>query len=295
MILDKEHFRNSTMFILDWHIEEIEKQFKEAFDIDKDISVISYTGDIDSVFESAFLDFIELVKSVKQQEPDVILVVLTTPGGSVETAEKMANILRYNYKEVFFLVPDYAMSAGTILCMSGDRIFMDYFSSLGPIDPQVKNQEGFYVPAMGYIDKLNELIEKSKNGTLTDAEYSIFQKQDLGTIHRYEQARELSIDLLIKWLVNFKFKNWEKHSNGQLVTLKDKENRAKEIAEKLADNKKWHSHGRYIGIDRLKELKLVIDDYTNKKELRVAIREYIKLLREYINIINRRIFLHAKL
>lgn len=294
MILDKEQFRSSTMLILDWHIEEIKKQFKSAFGIDKDISIVSYTGDIDSIFESPFLDFIELVKS-RNQESDIILVVLTTPGGSVETAEKMANILRHNYKEVFFLVPDYAMSAGTILCMSGDRIFMDYFSSLGPIDPQVKNQEGFYVPAMGYIDKLNELIEKSENGTLTDAEYSIFQKQDLGTIHRYEQAKELSVDLLIEWLVQFKFKDWTTHSNGENVTPEEREKRAKEIAEKLSDNKIWHSHGRYIDIHKLKELKLKIDDYTDKKELRMAIREYIKLLREYMNVINRRIFLHAKL
>lgn len=36
------------------------------------------------------------------------------------------------------------------------------FSVLGPIDPQVKNKEGNFVPALGYLDKVNELIEKPK-------------------------------------------------------------------------------------------------------------------------------------
>jgi ClpP class serine protease len=46
-------------------------------------------------------------------------------------------VIRKHYKTVNFVVPDYAMSAGTIFCMSGDKIFMDYASALGPIDPQV--------------------------------------------------------------------------------------------------------------------------------------------------------------
>ena len=36
----------------------------------------------------------------------------------------------------FVSAPDRAMSAGTIFALSADRIMMDYFSCLGPIDPQ---------------------------------------------------------------------------------------------------------------------------------------------------------------
>ena len=53
--------------------------------------------------------------------------------------------------------------------MSGDEIWMDYFSVLGPIDPQVKNKEGKFVPALGYLDKVNSLIDKARNGSLTIA------------------------------------------------------------------------------------------------------------------------------
>jgi len=54
------------------------------------------------------------------------------------------------------------MSAGTIFCMAADRIYMDYSSALGPIDPQVPDRENrVLVPALGYLDKVEELIKKS--------------------------------------------------------------------------------------------------------------------------------------
>ena len=62
---------------------------------------------------------------------DRLVIFLNTPGGSAETVEKMVEVVRYHYGEVFFVVPDYAMSAGTIFCTSGDKIFMDYSSALG--------------------------------------------------------------------------------------------------------------------------------------------------------------------
>ena len=48
-----------------------------------------------------------------------------------------------------FIVPEYAYSAGTIFCMSGDNIYMDYYSVLGPIDPTVQNKDGRWVAAFG--------------------------------------------------------------------------------------------------------------------------------------------------
>lgn len=43
---------------------------------------------------------------------------------------------------------------------SGDKICMDYSSALGPIDPQVFNGE-LWVPALGYLEKVEELVAKS--------------------------------------------------------------------------------------------------------------------------------------
>ena len=147
--------------------------------------------------------------------------------------------MRHHYNEVNFIVPDYAFSAGTIFCMSGDNIYMDYYSALGPIDPQVKNKEGNWVAALGYLDKVNELIQKAKDEELTQAEFIILKDFDLAELKGYEQAKELTISLLKKWLVKYKFKNWEVHNTnpdlkGQPVTLAQKEQRARIVnAEKF--------------------------------------------------------------
>lgn len=297
MILENKALDSTILKVLDSHIEEIEKAFKEVEKIEADI--MSYTGNIDDSFNTKFREFVELVKLQNSIPKDNLIIILGTPGGSANAVEKMVEIIRYHYKEIYFVVPDYAMSAGTIFCMAGDKIYMDYSSSLGPIDPQIRNDEGRWIPALGYIDKINELIEKSKNGTMSDAEFVMFQKLDLGTIRANEQARDLSIKLLKKWLVKYKFKNWNKHGTtnvGTEVTPEEKEERAEEIATILSDNNKWHSHGRYIGINTLKEeLLLEIEDYSDKQELRDAIIQYDGLLKEYVAKNNRFIFFHTQL
>lgn len=293
MILDNNTLNNTSLEVLHILISEIEEKFKKSFSIKDEISVISYTGTIEESFEAPFMDFIEIVKSVKPNA-NILLIILTTPGGSAVSVERMVDTVRHNYSEVYFLIPDSAMSAGTIFCMSGDKIYMDYFSALGPIDPQVQSDNGDWVPALGYIDKLNELIDKSNKGTLTDAEFALLQKQDLGTIRTYEQARDLSISLLEKWLVEYKFKDWNTHKDKKEVTHEEKTARAKEIASTLSDNKRWHTHGRYINKTVLTEqLKLKIEDYSDKVGLRASIREYMKLLKDHIARINRRIFFHS--
>jgi hypothetical protein len=197
-----------------------------------------------------------------------------------------------------------AMSAGTILCMSGDKIFMDYSSSLGPIDPQVvattADGRDQFVPALGHLDMVDVLVEKSRDNTITHAEFAILQNQNLALLRSYQQARDLSVQLLKDWLVAYKFKTWTIHRGstnparkGEKVTNEDKQIRAHEIAAKLGNNKVWHSHGRMIGIQTLSEtLKLEIEDYSTDAGARHLIRRYTDLLTEYIARGNRQFYLH---
>lgn len=256
--------------------------------------VITYYGPIVDGNENTFLDIVEeLATDVNKK--DQLAIVLTTAGGSAMAVERYVNIIRKHYNRVLFIVPDYAYSAGTIFCMSGDEIWMDYFSVLGPIDPQVKNKEGNFVPALGYLDKVNELIEKAKTNTLSNAEFLILKDFDLAELRGYEQAKELTISLLEKWLVKYKFKNWNIHeTQGTPVTFADKVSRAKEIADALGDNKKWKSHGRPINIEALEELKLKINDYSGENEIRGKIRGYYNLLRNYLSTYNIPIFIHTR-
>lgn len=270
------------MNLIDKALKELMMQSLIELEQKTNSDVLCYFGPIVDGNENELLEIVEdLSKDSDKRER--LSIILTTNGGSATAVERYVNIIRKHYNKVSFIVPDYAYSAGTIFCMSGDEILMDYFSVLGPIDPQVRNKEGKFVPALGYLDKIDSLIKKAKEGTLTNAEFLILKDFDLAELRAYEQAKELTISLLRKWLVKYKFKNWNYHSNGLPVTKKEKEERAEEIADKLGDNKMWKSHGRPICIEELEELKLKIVDFTDDNDLRICIRKYYNLSKDLIS------------
>lgn len=277
--------------LLNQKIVELENHFES--------DIFTYYGPIIDGNEIPILKIIEQLANPETKK-DRLFIVLTTGGGSAIAVERYVNMVRHHYEEVNFIIPDYAYSAGTIFCMSGDEIHMDYYSVLGPIDPQIQNKEGKLVAALGYLDKINQLIEKSQNGTLTNAEFIILKDFDLAELRQYEQAKELTIDLLKKWLVKYKFKNWTTHQTNQEllnteVTPDQKLARAEEIADALSSHNRWKSHGRPINIDTLKnELRLKIEDYSNYPQRKELIRGYYELLTDYILSKNQTIFVHTK-
>ena len=213
-----------------------------------------------------------------------IAVILDTLGGTVEVVERLVQIIRHHYCEVDFLIPDRAMSAGTVFVMAGDRIFMGYFSCLGPIDPQIE-KDGEYVPALAYLNQYQRLHAKAEAGQLNTAELVLLNKLDLGELDQFEQARQLSHDLLTQWLSTYKFKNWEAHSStGATVTEDEKQQRAKEIAEVLSANERWHSHGRMISRDTLTvdPIRLQIEKIEDTPNLSSALGNYVGLFKDYL-------------
>ena len=283
---------------LDKHVKDLLNERIVALEKYFEGDCIFYYGLIFPSLEKRFRQFIELLQEDGNNRKRLI-VFLNTAGGSAETAEKMVELIRYHYSEVYFVIPDEAMSAGTIFCLSGNKIYMDYSSSLGPIDPQVFNGKD-WVPALGYLDQVEKMIEKSANNQLTEAEFIILQNQDLAMLSQFEQAKHLTITLVKKWLVEYKFKDWSTHrtnpnKKGQNVTLEEKEERAEEIANILSDNKIWHSHGRKISVSTLTNvLKLEIEDYSENKELRSIVRSYNDFLIDYINRHDTIFFLHSR-
>ena len=230
-----------------------------------------------------------------KDKKDSIAIILDTPGGVVEVVERMVGTVRNAYREVIVVVPDRAMSAGTIFALSADHIMMDYFSYLGPIDPQIE-KEGGLVPALSYLNQFERLVKKSKEEELSTVEYALVSKLDLGELYQFEQARELSNELLIKWLSQYKFKTWERtEGRGLPVTDQMRKDRAKAIADVLNKTERWHSHGRGIDMKTLQEeVGLKIDDYGAKPKLREEIQEYFELLRDYMNREQLFMFVHTK-
>ncbi|MHC8948728.1 SDH family Clp fold serine proteinase [Sphingobacterium hungaricum] len=274
------------------------KEYIEKIENNLNADVLVYYGPFVEGLQNSFARIVEELASDPNKKSS-IFIVLTTTGGSAEVVERYVNILRHHYDEVNFIVPDYAYSAGTIFCMSGDNIYMDYLCILGPIDPQVINKDGKFVPALGYLDKINDLLEKARDGSISDSEFLILRDFDLAELRGYEQAKDLTIALLKKWLVKYKFKNWTVHRTnssliGTVVTENQKEKRATEIADDLSNNNKWKSHARPINIHDLKELKLEIEDYSNKTELRDLIRDYYELMDDYVRINQTKIFINTR-
>lgn len=151
---------------------------------------------------------------------------MKTGGGSAETTEVIANLVRHHYQEIYFIVPDFAMSAGTILCMSGNRIYMDYSSFLGPIDPQLyRTSQDAAVPVMGYIEKCEQIFQKSLENKLSDAEFLMLKEIDLAFLSRCEHACELAKSLISEWLDKY--------------LLSGNKAKAKDVANKLGDVSTW--------------------------------------------------------
>jgi hypothetical protein len=286
------------MLEIDMQVKQALTERVHALEVYFEADVIFFYGPIYPSIEKRFREFIDKLKQDGTPK-NRLSIFLNTPGGSAEIVEKLVEIIRFHYREVYFVVPDEAMSAGTIFCMSGDKIFMDYSSSLGPIDPQVHNGKE-WVPALGYLDQVENMIAKSAAGKITDAELLILQNQDLAMLSRYEQAKNLTVTLLKMWLVEYKFKDWIEHKTtpallNQKVTLEEKQKRAQEIATALSNNKLWHSHGRMISPTTLsKVLKLKIEDYSSDTTLRPLIRAYSDLTTDYIAKNGYQSFLHSR-
>ncbi len=244
---------------------------------------IAFIGPIVYGVEEELKNSIEAIKKKRKK----LIVILETSGGYIEVVQRMVDTMRHNYKLVEFIIPNYAMSAGTVLAMSGDEIYMDYFSILGPIDPQVEKEKRF-IPALGYLIQYERLLEKSRKGTLTLAELNyLVEKFDPAELYHYEQSRQLSITLLKEWLAKlakYKFKNWKvTERRGIRVTKQMKADRAAKIATQLNNTDFWHSHGRGISMEVLRrKLKLLIHDFGDNIDLRNAIKAYHKLITDYM-------------
>lgn len=230
---------------------------------------------------------------------DQLVVVLETNGGSIEVVERISDVFRHHFQTVLFVIPNVAYSAGTVLTLSGDSIYMDYYSVLGPIDPQILNREGRWVPGLGYLEKYDDLIAKSNNGTISPAELEfLIRKFDPAELFALEQAKKHSSDLIERWLCEYKFKDWtHRETDGGPVTEEYKAQRAKDIAALLGDATEWNSHGRGIPLRVLEseKIRLKVNNFADDSELNKAVREYYDLFIDYCGKLGFDMAIHTKL
>ena len=85
-------------------------------------------------------------------------LILHTPGGSIAATQSIVNYLHKIFgRDVRSIVPQIAMSAGTMVACSAKVIMMGTQSNLGPIDPQLRD-----VPAYGVIREFKRAFKEVK-------------------------------------------------------------------------------------------------------------------------------------
>ena len=184
---------------------------------------------------------------------------IETPGGSAEAAEEIVECLRNKFPHVSFVVSGEAKSAGTIMVLSGDEIIMTETGSLGPIDAQVKIGRSV-ISAFDYVEWINTKREEAqKAGRLNPFDATMIAQISPGELSGVYNALKYAEDLVVDWLVKYKFKSWTVTETRKIpVTEELKKKRANEIVTELINHAKWRSHGRSIKVTDLESMGLKI-------------------------------------
>ncbi len=230
------------------------------------------------------LPFSEMLSLIPNNEKSLD-IILITPGGSAQQVAMFVEKLRPRFENVAFILPNIAMSAGTIFVMSGDEIIMDARAHIGPIDPQIPDKNGRYVPAQAILTLIDDiksrgekLLKRGQNPPWTDLQ--ILRQIDGKEIGNAISASDYSIELVETYLLNFKFKHWHTHSSSaKPVTDEEKQKRAHEIAKLLCDHSTWKTHSRGINRDVAWDIcKLKVTHPEDIDGLNSAIRRFWALL-----------------
>jgi len=117
--------------------EQFQKLIKSLADIRKRPLLLLNMADVNP------LSPILVAKELRNKKITELDVVLHTPGGHIESAYKIVKLLRKHADKVNIVVPAYAKSAGTLICLSGETLVLTTVSELGPLDVQLReHQEG---------------------------------------------------------------------------------------------------------------------------------------------------------
>lgn len=169
-------------------------------------------------------------------------LILHTQGGELAATESIVDYLRRIFgKNIRAIVPQIAMSAGTMIACSCQEIVMSKHSNLGPIDPHLRG-----IPAVGVIKEFRRACKEVKKDK---AKTPIWQS----IIGQYRPTFLSQCENSIVWSKKF--------VDTQLKAVmfagsKDAKKRADHVVEKLTDYSGNKSHDRHIHIDECKDIGL---------------------------------------
>lgn len=180
-------------------------------------------------------------------------LILHTPGGSIASTESIVNYLHLMFnRDLRVIVPQIAMSAGTMIACCAKEIVLGKQSSLGPIDPQFRG-----IPARGVINEFQKALEQYK---LDPASLQIWQF----VIQQYRPTFLGQCAQAIEWTKEF--------VTSQLKTVMfvgdpDAEAKAQRIVEALSDTDEHKAHERHIPMAKCIEIGLRIKPLEDDPQL----------------------------
>lgn len=183
-------------------------------------------------------------------------LLLHTPGGETAATQAIVAYLHQMFTDVRVIVPQLAMSAGTMIACSAKSIVMGKQSSLGPIDPQIGG-----LPAHGIIEEFQQAQRDIKQDPSWAMVWQpILAKYPPTLIGECKKAIALSEQLVCQWL-----------ENGMLNNESDRKQRAKEIVQKLGDHAITLRHERHIAVEECEQMGLTVERLESDQKFQDAV------------------------
>ena len=172
-------------------------------------------------------------------------LILHTPGGSISATQSLVDYLHKMFKgNIRAIVPQIAMSAGTMIACSCKKILMGTHSNLGPIDPHLNG-----VPAYGVIKEFLRACEEVKDDP---DKIPIWQS----IIRQYRPTFLSQCENAIEWSNNFV------REQLKAVMFKghaDADAKADRIVKQLTDYSGNKTHNRHIHLEECEKMGLDVD------------------------------------
>jgi len=184
-------------------------------------------------------------------------LILHTPGGDTAATESIVEYLREMFgTNIRAIIPQLAMSAGTMMACACKSILMGKHSSLGPIDPQILG-----IPAHGIIEEFKQAQEEiSQDPSKIPVWQPIISKYHPTLIGECQKAIAWSEEIVKEWLLT-----------GMLDSEENKEAIAESIVDGLGNHALTKSHARHISASKCREMGLKIEMLEDDQELQDAV------------------------
>jgi ATP-dependent protease ClpP protease subunit len=186
--------------------------------------------------------------------------IIHTQGGDLAAAESIVDYLKQMFgKDIRAIVPQIAMSAGTMIACACKSIIMGKHSNLGPIDPQFRG-----ISAAGVVAEFERAMEEVNSDPKKIPIWQvIIAKYHPTFIGECEKAIVWSKQIVTNWLLDNMLEN---HNDAQ--------QKADEIVKFLSEWGSTTSHSRHIGINDCEHIGLDIvrlEDLLREKDFQDCI------------------------